>query len=107
MARHLRLEFARALYHFTLRGDCQEDVFLCDDDRRDWLAVLGIVCGRLNWVVHAFRQITNHYRVEGAGDEDSGLRLAIACGAAARLVSLLERSDGPGLVSCYRQGRIS
>ncbi|MDA8328747.1 MAG: transposase [Betaproteobacteria bacterium] len=63
MARPLRLEFAGALYHVTSRGDRQEDIFLNDDDRNDWLTVLGIVCARFNWVVHALCQMTNHYHL--------------------------------------------
>ena len=63
MARPLRLEFSGALYHVTSRGDRREDIFLSDDDRSDWLAVLGIVCVRFNWVVHAFCQMTNHYHL--------------------------------------------
>lgn len=63
MARPLRLEFAGALYHVTSRGDHREDIFLCDDDRQDWLEVLGIVCDRFNWMVHAFCQMTNHYHL--------------------------------------------
>jgi len=63
MARPLRLEFAGALYHVTSRGDRREDIFLSDDDRSDWLEVLGIVCARFNWVVHAFCQMTNHYHL--------------------------------------------
>ena len=61
MARPLRLEFTGALYHVITRGDHQEDIFLSEDDRQDWLVVLGIVCGRFNWVVHAFCQMANHY----------------------------------------------
>ncbi len=63
MARPLRLEFSGALYHVTSRGDHREDIFLCDDDRLDWLEVLGTVCDRFNWVIHAFCQMTNHYHV--------------------------------------------
>ena len=63
MARPLRLEFAGALYHVTSRGDRREDIFLDDDDRVDWLEVLGTVCARFNWVVHAFCQMTNHYHL--------------------------------------------
>lgn len=63
MARPLRLEFPGALYHVTSRGDRQEDIFLCDDDREDWLEVLGTVCTRFNWVVHAFCQMSNHYHI--------------------------------------------
>jgi putative transposase len=63
MARPLRLEFAGALYHVTSRGDRREDIFLSDDDREEWLAVLALVCGRFNWVVHAYCQMTNHYHL--------------------------------------------
>ena len=63
MSRPLRLEFADALYHVTSRGDRREAIFLDDDDREDWLAVLGTVCERFNWVVHAFCQMTNHYHL--------------------------------------------
>lgn len=63
MARPLRLEFAGALYHVTSRGDRREDIFLCDDDRMEWLEVLGTVCSRFNWVVHAYCQMTNHYHL--------------------------------------------
>jgi REP element-mobilizing transposase RayT len=63
MVRPLRLEFAGALYHVTSRGDHQEDIFLSDDDRNEWLEVLGTVCSRFNWVVHAYCQMTNHYHL--------------------------------------------
>lgn len=63
MARPLRLEFAGALYHVTSRGDRREDIFLCDDDRKDWFSVLALVCDRFNWVVHAYCQMTNHYHL--------------------------------------------
>ena len=32
-------------------------------DREAWLEVLGNVCTRFNWVVHAYCQMTNHYHV--------------------------------------------
>ncbi len=63
MARPLRLEFSGALYHVTSRGDGREDIYLSDDDRRDWLKVLGQVCTRFNWVCHAYCQMTNHYHL--------------------------------------------
>ena len=61
MARPLRLEYSGALYHVTSRGDRREDIYLDDTDRNEWLAVLDKVCGRFNWVVHAYCQMTNHY----------------------------------------------
>lgn len=61
MTRPLRLEYAGALYHVTSRGDRREDIYLDDDDREEWLQVLGHVCSRYNWVIHAYCQMTNHY----------------------------------------------
>jgi putative transposase len=63
MARPLRLEFAGALYHVTSRWDRREDIFVDDEDRRDWLEVLSSTCLRFNWVVHAFCQMSNHYHL--------------------------------------------
>lgn len=63
MTRPLRIEFSGALYHVTSRGDGQEDIYLDDNDRRNYLAVLKEVCKRFNWVVHAYCLMTNHYHV--------------------------------------------
>jgi putative transposase len=63
MARPLRIEYAGALYHVTSRGDRREDIYLDEQDREMWLEVLGQVCNRFNWVVHAYCQMTNHYHL--------------------------------------------
>lgn len=63
MARPLRLEFAGAVYHVTSRGDRREAIYLDDEDRQEWLAVLSLVCDRFNWVAHAYCQMTNHYHL--------------------------------------------
>ena len=63
MSRPLRIEFAGALYHVTSRGDGQEDVYLNDQDRRDFLSLLGRVCKRFNWTVHAYCLMSNHYHL--------------------------------------------
>jgi putative transposase len=63
MARPLRLEYAGALYHVTSRGDRCKDIYIDDDDRTAWLEVLGNVCARFNWVVHAYCLMTNHYHL--------------------------------------------
>lgn len=63
MTRPLRIEYAGALYHVTSRGDRQEDIYLDDLDREDWLAVLAQTCDRFNWLIHAYCQMTNHYHL--------------------------------------------
>ena len=40
MARPLRIEFPGAIYHVTSRGDRREPIYLDDDDRAAFLAVL-------------------------------------------------------------------
>jgi putative transposase len=63
MARPLRIQFAGALYHVTSRGDGREAIYIQDQDRQVWLEVLGHVCERFNWVVHAYCQMGNHYHL--------------------------------------------
>ena len=60
MSRPLRIELAGWLYHFTSRGDRREPIYCDDQDRRDWLVVLGDLCSRFNWRCHAWCQVTNH-----------------------------------------------
>lgn len=63
MARPLRLEYAGALYHVTARGDHRQQIFRDKPDRQTHLSVLGDVCSRFNWIVHAYCQMTNHYHL--------------------------------------------
>lgn len=63
MTRPLRIEFSGALYHITSRGDRREDIYFNDDDRKQWLTVLGEVCERFGWIVHSYCQMTNHYHL--------------------------------------------
>jgi putative transposase len=63
MARPLRIEFAGALYHVTSRGDGREDIYTGENDRKLWLEILGQVCERFNWTIHAYCQMGNHYHL--------------------------------------------
>ncbi|PLW80950.1 addiction module toxin RelE [Kineobactrum sediminis] len=63
MARPLRIEFTNALYHVTSRGDRQERIFEDNGDRFMFLALLGEVIERHNWVCHAYCLMTNHYHL--------------------------------------------
>ena len=63
MARPLRIELAGGLFHVTSRGDRREDIYRDDEDRGTWLGVLGEVCERFNWRVHAYCEMTNHYHL--------------------------------------------
>ena len=63
MARPIRLEFPGAIYHVTTRGDGEGDIFIDDQDRQQFLAVLGEVVVRAGWIVHAYVLMDNHYHL--------------------------------------------
>lgn len=63
MARPLRIEFTNALYHVTSRGDRQEPIFEDNGDRFMFLATLGEVIERYNWVCHTYCLMGNHYHL--------------------------------------------
>ena len=63
MARPLRIELAGGLYHVTSRGNGRNDIYLDDEDRKNWLGLLNEVCSRFNWVCHAYCLMTNHYHI--------------------------------------------
>ncbi len=63
MARPLRIEFPGALYHLTARGDGREDICLDDEDREQFLALLGGACERFNWRCYAYCLMSNHYHL--------------------------------------------
>jgi REP element-mobilizing transposase RayT len=77
MARPLRLELAGGVYHVTSRGDRRENIYDTDNDREEWLGLLGRVCERFNWRCHAYCLMDNHYHfvVETAeGNLSKGMR---------------------------------
>lgn len=63
MARPLRIEFAGALYHITVRGNERRDIYFEETDREMFLEILGGVCKRFNWLCHAYCEMTNHYHL--------------------------------------------
>ena len=63
MARPLRIEFSGALYHVTARGNAQQEIYLADDDRQEFLSLLQRACERYHWLCHAYCLMTNHYHL--------------------------------------------
>ena len=63
MARSLRLEYAGALYHVTVRGNARQDIFLDDEDRRRFSGVLERVVSRFHLVLHAYCLMSNHFHL--------------------------------------------
>ena len=50
MSRQLRLEFPDAIYHVTARGNARAAIFLEDEDRDAFLAVLAECVARFGWL---------------------------------------------------------
>lgn len=63
MSRPLRLEFPGAIYHVTARGNARETIFLDDDDKLSFLAVLAETVSRFGWLCHAYCLMDNHYHL--------------------------------------------
>ncbi|MEX2616209.1 MAG: transposase [Alphaproteobacteria bacterium] len=68
MARPLRIEYAGAVYHIMARGNGGDAVFRDDDDRAEFLSVLGAMCGEAGWRVLCYCLLDNHLHLVAATD---------------------------------------
>jgi putative transposase len=59
MPRKLRVEYEGAIYHVMDRGDRREPIFKDDEDRQRFAEMLGEVCVRNGWRVHAYCLMPN------------------------------------------------
>jgi len=63
MVRPLRIEFAGAVYHITSRGDRREAIVENDEDRREFVTILGNVIKQMGWQCDAWCLMDNHYHL--------------------------------------------
>lgn len=63
MARPLRIEYSGAVYHITSRGNARKKIYSDDQDRENFLGVLGTILKRYNWLCHAYCLMDNHYHL--------------------------------------------
>ncbi len=63
MSRAIRIEFEGAHYHVMARGAGRAAVFLDDEDRRDFLVIVGELVKGEAFDVHAFCLMPNHYHL--------------------------------------------
>jgi putative transposase len=63
MVRQLRIEYPGAVYHVTSRGNARKDIYLDEDDRHHYLALLAEVCTRFNWKCYGYCLMSNHYHL--------------------------------------------
>lgn len=63
MPRSPRIEYPGAIYHITSRGNRKENIYLSDNDKYNFLMLLGKACGRCDWICHAYCLMNNHYHL--------------------------------------------
>ena len=63
MPRQLRVEYPGAIYHVMSRGDRQQDIYLDDVDRQDFLKTLAEACQKTGFEVHAYCLMRNHFHL--------------------------------------------
>lgn len=63
MARPPRVQIPGATYHVTARGNRRQSIFLDDDDRRLFVALLKRVVQRRRWRLVAYCLMTNHFHL--------------------------------------------
>ncbi|MBI5746024.1 MAG: transposase [Nitrospirae bacterium] len=63
MARPLRIEYARAVYHVTSGGNARKKIFADNQDRENFIASLSAVVKRYNWLCHAYCLMDNYYHL--------------------------------------------
>jgi REP element-mobilizing transposase RayT len=63
VARPLRIEYSKAFYHVTSRGNEQKDIFKSQRDREKFLEYLESATNRYGAVIHAWCLMSNHYHL--------------------------------------------
>jgi putative transposase len=63
MARPLRIQFPGAWYHMMNRGASRQRIFLNENDRKDFLNLLGETSDMFTIQIHAYCLLDNHYHL--------------------------------------------
>lgn len=63
MPRPLRIEYPGACYHLMSRGDRRENIFGDEKDRTRFVKMVGQVCAKNGWEVHAYCLMSNHFHI--------------------------------------------
>ena len=63
MPRAMRVDYPGAIYHVMERGDRQEDIFVDDVDRQDFLKTLAEAGQKTGWQIHAYGLMRNHFHL--------------------------------------------
>jgi REP element-mobilizing transposase RayT len=60
MARKPRIEYSGAFYHIIVRGNQQQDIFLDDDDRQEYLRRVAHYRDKCHFIIYAYVLMDNH-----------------------------------------------
>jgi len=63
MPRQLRVQAPDTIFHVTSRGNAQQDIYTCDDERVLFLNLLTRVVSEREWLCHAYCLMNNHFHL--------------------------------------------
>ncbi len=63
MARQLRLEYERAFYHVTARGNERRKIYFSEYDYQKFREYLGTAQDKYGYKLHSYVLMTNHYHI--------------------------------------------
>ena len=63
MSRPLRIQYPEALYHVMNRGASRQRIFIDENDRKDFLNILGEISDMFTVRIHAYCLLDNHYHL--------------------------------------------
>ena len=59
----MRFQYPGAIYHVMNRGDRQENIFVDDVDRQDFLKTLAEGCQKTGWQMHSYCLMKSHFHL--------------------------------------------
>jgi len=77
MPRTARVVLPGYPHHVTQRGNNRQDVFFTDDDRANYLRILGVQCRKYGVAVHGYCLMTNHVHLVLTPAAADGLAKAV------------------------------
>lgn len=64
MPRKIRIWYPGAVYHVTCRGNNRQDIFVDEEDRLIYLAILKEVKKQMPYLLHSYCLMTNHVHLQ-------------------------------------------
>jgi len=95
MARKPRIHYPGAMYHVTLRGNNQQNIFFCHSDRSLWESILITALGRYEARIHAYCWMSNHvHMIVQVAQEPLASTIRYAASQYSRKINLQRQRTG-------------